>query len=172
MPDKEFRSPDKRFGLKLPGGEIARMVEFCRKAKRKETGGILVGVYTEKLDRAVVTAASKAPRDSEAGTTWFKRGVSGLQRWLKLLWKSNEFYLGEWHYHPFAPPEPSGTDISEMTDVSNDGSYRCPEPVLVILGGDPAGEMPIRAFVFPRGQGHVELLAVVESGLRDGPPGQ
>jgi hypothetical protein len=163
MPDREYRSPDMRFGLKLPESELSRMAGFCQKAKGKETGGILVGLYTEKLDCALVTVASKAPRDSQAGPTWFRRGVSGLQRWLKRLWKSNTFYIGEWHFHPFAAPDPSGTDISEMTEVSNDGGYKCPEPVLVILGGDPAEDFRIRAFVFPQGQAHVELFPVAEA---------
>jgi hypothetical protein len=163
MPDREFRSPDRQFGLKLPESEIARMAGFCKKAERKETGGILVGLYTDGLDFAVVTAASKAPRDSQAGPTWFRRGVSGLQRWLKRLWKSKRFYIGEWHYHPFSPPDPSGTDVSEMTEVSNDSGYRCPEPVLVIIGGDPTGDLRIRVFVFPSGQAHAELLPVVEA---------
>lgn len=160
MPDRDFCSSDLRFALKLPEEELSKMMGFCAEAKGKETGGILVGLYTDKLDWAVVTAASKAPPDSQAGPTWFLRGVSGLQQWLKRLWKSKTFYIGEWHYHPFAAPDPSGVDISEMAKVSNDGGCQCPEPVLVILGGDCAGDLRIRAFVFPRGREHIELVPV------------
>src|SRR5262245_741828 len=99
MPDREYRSGDSRFGVKLPEAELARMVEFCKRAKGKETGGILVGTYSANHDCALIQTVSKAPRDSQAGATWFRRGVRGLQRWLSQLWKSKTFYLGEWHYH-------------------------------------------------------------------------
>ena len=158
MPNREYWSSDKRFGLKLPETELARMVGLCKRAKAKETGGILVGSYSEKHDCALVKTASKAPRDSQAGPTWFRRGVSGLQRWLKSLWKSKTFYLGEWHFHPSAAPNPSGTDISEMSEVARNESNKCPEPVLIIIGGDPAGDWCLRAFVFLRGQPYVELF--------------
>jgi len=158
MPDNEYWSRDQRFGMALPERELARMVGFCKRAKGKETGGILVGSYSEKHDCALVGSVSKAPRDSQAGPTWFRRGVSGLQRWLSKLWKSKTYYLGEWHFHPFAAPDPSGTDISEMVGVSKDDRCKCPEPVLVILGGNPAADWQLRAFVFPRGQARVELF--------------
>lgn len=157
MANRQFWSEDKRYGMKLPDGELTRMLGLCKQAERKETGGILVGCYSENLDCAIVKTASKAPRDSQAGGNWFRRGVRGLQRWLNGLWKSKTYYLGEWHFHPFAAPTPSGTDISEMGEVATTESYRCPEPVLLIVGGDPGGDWQIRAFVFLRGRDFVEL---------------
>ena len=82
--------------------------------------------------------------------------MRGLQRSVNKLWKSRSFYLGEWHFHPFAAPDPSGSDISQMCEIARAESCKCPEPVLVILGGDPAGEWQIRAFAFPQAV-HIEL---------------
>lgn len=82
-------------------------------------------------------AASPPPPDSKSGTTWFARGVCGLQRWLDSLWHgpSRAYYLGEWHLHPGGAPTPSGTDLEQMTAIANNPRYACPEPILVILGG-------------------------------------
>ena len=91
--DLSFRSLDGRFGLLLPACVLARILRACHRAGEAETGGILVGYYTAELDRAVVTAASLAPRDSRAGPTWFERGVRGLQGWLRHTWRARgHFY--------------------------------------------------------------------------------
>jgi hypothetical protein len=47
-----------------------------------------------------------------------------------------------------------------MAEIAETESCRCPEPILLILGGDPDGVWDIRAFVFRRGHAHVELFPV------------
>jgi integrative and conjugative element protein (TIGR02256 family) len=163
MPDREYRSKDKRFGVSLPETELERMLGSCKKAKGKETGGVVVGSYSANHDYALVKTVSKAPKDSKAGHAWFSRGVRGLQRWLDKLWKSKSFYLGEWHFHPFAAPDPSRSDMSQMFEIAEADSCKCPEPILLILGGDPEGAWAIRAFVFRRGHSHVELFPVASA---------
>ena len=164
MADRRFRSIDKRFGVLIPEAELAKAVIQCVKAGLNETGGILVGRYTSAHDFAVVTSASDAPQDSRAGGTWFSRGVAGLQRWLNGLWKSKAFYLGEWHFHPFALASPSGDDLSEMRSIATTESYHCPEPVLMIVGGDPKREWHLKVFVYLAGEGLRELPEVKADG--------
>ncbi|MCE9562602.1 MAG: Mov34/MPN/PAD-1 family protein [Planctomycetes bacterium] len=164
MVDRHFRSPDKRFGVQISEAELAKVVKQCFKAGRKETGGILVGRYTAAHDCAVVTSASDAPQDSHAGGTWFSRGVAGLQRWLNGLWKSETFYLGEWHFHPFALASPSVDDLAEMRSISTTESYHCPEPLLMIVGGDPKKDWHIKVFVFLAYEGLRELPEVKAGG--------
>jgi len=74
------------------------------------------------------------------------RGVKGLETLLKRFWSKNEYYLGEWHYHPNASASPSMQDISQMKEISRSIHYQCPEPVLLIIGGD-YNEYEIRVFV-------------------------
>lgn len=124
-----------------------------------ETGGIFVGEYSEEGDCALVAAVSGAPADSRAGRAWFYRGVRGLQVWLDRLWhRERKYFLGEWHFHPYAEPTPSGTDKRQLTEIAKASSYHCQEPILVIIGGDPKGEWRIRSFVFPRDHAFVELF--------------
>jgi integrative and conjugative element protein (TIGR02256 family) len=153
-----FQSADRRFGLRIPPGELDRMVSFCRKAERAETGGVIAGRYSEEHDWAIVTEVTGPPADSRSGPTWFRRGVRGLQQLIERLWqRDRSYYLGEWHYHPYSSPNPSATDTRQMREIADSDSYACPEPILLILGGDPAGELRARAFVFFRGSDYAEL---------------
>ena len=159
--DLHFRSQEGRFGLLLPAVVLARILRACHRADKVETGGILVGYYTAELDRAIVTTASLAPRDSRAGPTWFERGVCGLQGWLQRAWRAKgQFYLGEWHYHPHASATPSSIDVRQMAEFALSPELRCPEPVLLIIGGDPPAAWCARSFVFPGGAQPIELLPV------------
>ncbi|MFQ5968801.1 MAG: hypothetical protein ACE5MI_14550, partial [Acidimicrobiia bacterium] len=86
MPGVEFWSSDRRFGLRLGEDEIQSIRDLCAAAKTLETGGILIGFYTQPHDCAVVTAVTGPTPDSRVGLTWFYRGVRGLQDVLNRLW--------------------------------------------------------------------------------------
>jgi hypothetical protein len=87
--------------------------------------GILVGRYNDELDSALVTRITPAPADSRAGPTWFHRGTRGLRTLLRRLWEEDQYYLGEWHFHPLADPTPSETDRQQMRDIAEDDNYYC-----------------------------------------------
>jgi integrative and conjugative element protein (TIGR02256 family) len=148
--DRSFHSTDRRYGLVLGCEQLAKILEICSASDHLETGGILVGSYNEAHDLAIVSDVSGPPPDSKRGPTWFFRGVRGLQTWIERLWKGKCYYLGEWHFHPGARPDPSGTDKSQIHDISRSAGYHCPEPLLVIIGGSVTENWEIAAFVAPR----------------------
>jgi integrative and conjugative element protein (TIGR02256 family) len=141
----------------MRGTEIRRILKYCVEAGPLETGGILVGNYTEDHSVALVSDASRAPGDSKSGTTWFHRGIAGLQAWLCKLWEEERYYLGEWHFHPGARPVPSDTDLRQIREIADSPKYNCPEPVLLIVGGSPTGDWEIGVYVSPRIRSLVEL---------------
>ena len=158
MPDLELCSGDARFRVHVPGATVRRLLHLCRSSGARETGGILVGRYSATLDCARVSAASGPPADSVRGPSWFERGTRGLQAWLERRWTSRgDHYLGEWHFHPYAAPVPSDTDLQQLARIARTVDYRCPEPLLLILGGDPAGRWSISAHVVPSGWAAVAL---------------
>ena len=168
----ELRSPDRRFGLFLPEPVVRDLLDYCVEADGVETGGILLGRYTPGLDCAEVTMLTGAPADSRAGRTWFHRGTAGLQRLVGRLWRDRrEYYLGEWHYHPGAAPTPSGTDVTQMQMIARDPARACPEPILVIVGGHPAGDWVLAAGVYlpQRTQPLGEARGCSDSGSEDPP---
>ena len=143
----QFESKDKMFGLRISKDLLQTLEPELQRAGENETGGILIGHYDEELHNAHLHTFSPPPADSEAGPTWFRRGNKGLYRLLMKSWREGRYYLGEWHFHPKAAPTPSAQDLRQMEKIAKDASYRCPEPVMVIVGGT-ATSFHLRAFVF------------------------
>lgn len=167
MPDLEYWSSDRRFGALLNEEVMSKVRAFCTRANGLETAGILVGIYNKRHDCAVVMDASDAPPDTRRGRTWVHRGVRGLQEWLNRLWNSQRrFYVGEWHFHPDHDPTPSGDDLRQMRLIAAAEDYRCPEPLLLIIGGNALG-WRVRAFVCPRASAEVELFATTAETTAD-----
>jgi integrative and conjugative element protein (TIGR02256 family) len=157
------------FGLRISDDTLDRILSIARQAKNGETGGILVGYYTPELHCAIVTDVTGPPADSATGPSWFKRGVRGLNSLLQAAWrhKHRRYYLGEWHFHPNAKPNPSGTDVSEMLMLASDENYHCPEPLLLIMGGNPLDRWCLRAFVLPQGNCLEMWSSGNDSGVKD-----
>lgn len=155
----EFWSKDSSFGFRLDREHLTRILSYCQESEHTETGGIIVGCYTEARDCAVVTEVTGPPDDSRSGPTWFMRGIRGLQSYLNKLWRTKRhYYLGEWHFHPDARPTPSPVDKQQMRKIANSISSQSPEPILLIIGGDPAAQYRVAVYVFPRGKRRLELL--------------
>lgn len=168
MGNYEAWTEDNRFGLRIPSKVVGRVLSLCTLAQNIETGGILVGYYNRPHDCAIVTDCSGAPKDSRGGQNFFYRGVHGLQRWLASLWNLGQrrYYLGEWHFHPFAKPDPSNTDLTQMRINAEDKSYHCPEILMFIIGGDPKAKWTCRSFVYSRRDGLIELVKGWEGNRR------
>lgn len=133
------------------------LIKFCLEAGDQETGGILIGRYTEDCCCAEVTEISGLPCDSFYGHSWLFRGIKGLGSWLHSLWnKRREYYLGEWHYHPSGAPNPSQIDRNTMYHVACSHKSLCPEPVLVIIGFK-SNQILIDASVFTEKKGTISL---------------
>lgn len=136
------------------------ILQTCEKSVNKETGGILIGYYTDDLTTAVVTEATPPPKDSRSDYTRFYRGMDGLKRLLIRRWKEPRrcYYLGEWHYHPVKNVEPSPNDINQMVKISREENYKCREPIMLVVGHGYGEARSIRAFVFPKGTAMIELV--------------
>lgn len=110
--------------------------EFCAEKGTLETGGILVGMYDSDLQSAIITKILGPPSDSKHGRTTFVRGTKGIKKSLDSFWKEGQYYLGEWHFHPNALPIASSQDSSQMKKIAKNNIYKCPEPLMLIIGQD------------------------------------
>lgn len=136
----------------------------CVKANSRETGGVLIGYYSEDRTTAVVTEATSPPKDSLQGHNWFQRGVAGLKTLLAHRWKNTSrrtYYIGEWHFHPTVEVVPSNYDYKQMQDISNSTNYHCSEPIMLIVGENINGIRPVRVFIFPSGKTPLEYHRLV-----------
>lgn len=154
-----FASSDGRFQLQLFPEPLALILAWSRAAGIRETGGLLAG-YIADTHMAVVTDVMGPPPDSRFGRIRFQRGTAAVQGWLEALWQAENrrYYLGEWHYHPLHSAEASSTDIDQMEQIARNPIYHCPEPHLLILGGNPQAHWALEAYIFPQRLGRVECL--------------
>jgi integrative and conjugative element protein (TIGR02256 family) len=155
--DVTFSTADADYTVILCSPSLQHMINECIKAGVNETGGILIGTYSEDGSTAIITEATARPADSLSGRTTFQRGVQGLKHLLSSRWKIGQYYVGEWHFHPRGSPEPSADDHSSMNNIAVNPNYHCLEPVMIILGGDPAGSYGLSASVFPKGEVSIRL---------------
>lgn len=130
---------------------LEAIVAASTRAGRRETGGILIGRHGSDGWTVEVAEATPKPKGSSAGWFTFRRSNEGLKLLLADRWERGQHYVGEWHFHPGGAPMPSGLDDRAMERISHDNDYDCVEPVLVILGGRPAGKFEVSATIYPRG---------------------
>ncbi|WP_371827342.1 Mov34/MPN/PAD-1 family protein [Deinococcus sp. QL22] len=143
----------------MSAAQVRTLLRLCTAALPNETGGILAGHYTARHEMAHVRAVLPAPADSLIGRSTFERGTTGTRAWLDQLWRERGlYYLGEWHSHPHASPDPSPQDRQTMRNKSLIQAYACPEPLLLIIGGDPQGQWQAATWVFPQWEPNVELM--------------
>jgi integrative and conjugative element protein (TIGR02256 family) len=113
------------------------MLIHCAISNPFETGGILIGNYTPNQLTAHILQITLPPKNSRLSKRAFYRGINGLKGGLDSAWNKGQYYLGEWHYHPNSSAMPSNIDKNQMIGLSQDPKLKCPEPILVIIGGYP-----------------------------------
>ncbi|HET7539674.1 MAG TPA: Mov34/MPN/PAD-1 family protein [Polyangiaceae bacterium] len=160
-----LKSHDARFTVVVARIRMRELLARCARAGRNETGGILVGLYSADRECATVTEIVSAPDDSESGRAWFHRGIRDLAKRLSTLWRGSTptYYVGEWHFHPFASPIASAQDMWQLGSIARDDRYRCPEPILLIVGGNPKKDWQIAAYVATAS----EVITLHEQGKSD-----
>lgn len=121
--------------VKLDEEAVTAMVSRCKHAGRLEAGGILVGSYSEDGIVAHVNEALGPPDGSRFTPTGFIRNCAGLSEALQRRWTVQQYYLGEWHFHPRGRSGPSLQDRRQMAEIGGDSAYCCTRPILVVIGG-------------------------------------
>ncbi|WP_318369877.1 Mov34/MPN/PAD-1 family protein [Enterobacter sp.] len=155
--DVTFSCVSAEYTVNISSSSLQQVIEECIKAGMNETGGILIGSYSEDGSTAFIVEATARPADSIARRTTFQRGVKGLKHLLGSRWETGKYYVGEWHFHPAGSSDPSNDDFISMKNISSNPNYQCPEPVMIILGGNPLGAYSLSASVFPRGKSPIRL---------------
>lgn len=146
---RAFESSDGRFRVVLQQAALQHMLDSCAVSRSNETGGILVGYLHEDAGAAIVTEATPHPEDSEKGRSFFRRGTAGLRKLLLHRWEYGQHYLGEWHFHPDGSSRPSFCDDRAMSRIARSDRYACPEPILIVIGGQPPDQWDLSVSVYP-----------------------
>lgn len=130
-----FQDKNQIYTIKLKKEVYEQMIFYCNKANLYETGGILIGNYSLKQTTANILQITSPPKNSKYKKCKFHRSSIGLKKILDDAWNQGKYYLGEWHYHPYSSSIPSDVDKKQMIALSQDQKLKCPEPILIIIGG-------------------------------------
>ena len=134
----EFQSLNKSYGIRISFENILYIEKLCAMSLPNETGGILIGQYSSDCKWAEITNITKPPVGSIQRRGSFTRSGKTLLPLLDSFWKKDQYYIGEWHFHPYSSPFPSATDLQTMHSLSEEEYLHCPEPILIIVGGKPS----------------------------------
>lgn len=120
----------------LPCGLIEDLQRQRRECLPRETGGFLLGLRRgPHLD---VTRATRQVEGDVALPYSFHRTGIGHGATAVAQWEASDGYVtivGDWHSHPYGPPDPSGTDRTAWRDLSR--SVRGPVVGIIIADGQP-----------------------------------
>lgn len=130
----KFEAGNKNLFVDVPEHVYEKILTMCIDASTNETGGILIGYYSANLKGAYICDATKQTTDSVSRPCSFERGIRGLKKLIIKYWGDKQYYLGEWHFHPQNSPRPSSQDVNEMIGISHNDKFKCPEPILLIIG--------------------------------------
>lgn len=156
MREIKFKSTDGNFSVEIDDSTLDFIKHEYIKTK-SETGGILIGNYSADRYNAIIKSVTGPPKDSKQSKYSFERGINGLIKILDDNWNSGNYYLGEWHYHPNSSSKPSIVDDIQMIKFANDKKLKCPEPILLVLGGNQYNGWELSLYVYTK-DGQVSLV--------------
>lgn len=117
-----------------------------------ETGGILIGRI--EGNKALIVRATGPGPNAKRTASVFERDIEFAQAELDAEAGKGlgNRYVGEWHSHLVASPEPSGRDVLSMTGIAEASNYATDCPVMMICGFDPKSSTigDLKAWVFPK----------------------
>jgi hypothetical protein len=121
--------------LRFRHGLIEQLKFQCRKNKRIETGGILVGTANYKTKTVHILDVITEPRDSRGTKADFARGIRGLPAKvndIKRVTGEVVGYIGEWHTHPMGLEKLSTQDLETIEHLRGI-NQEVPIPTVAIL---------------------------------------
>lgn len=130
-----FQDKNQIYKVNLHKEAYNQIIYYCDRANPYEIGSVLIGNYSLNQTTANILQITPPPKDSIQAKYNFHRGSSGLIKVLDTVWNQGQYYLGEWHYHPNMSSFPSSIDKKQMMILSQDKRLKCPEPILIIIGG-------------------------------------
>ena len=143
--------PAKILTVELPDSVRADIVTEVSSSPTTETGGILIGRI--EGSKAIIERATGPGPKAVRTATLFERDIEFAQKELdaESVKGSNNAYVGEWHSHLVASPEPSGRDVLSMIGIAEAVNYATDCPLMLICGFDQKTAIigELKAWVFP-----------------------
>jgi integrative and conjugative element protein (TIGR02256 family) len=147
----------------------ADITSITESSPAAETGGVLIGFIDEQCRAVVVRVTGPGPR-AERSRSRFSRDIEYVQAELVRAQQelgSRGMYIGEWHSHLEAKPQPSPTDIESLFGVAAAPHYltRCPAMIIAGLDAGTGKVAALGSWAFPvEGRVHEIVHETLSSG--------
>ena len=115
-----------------------------------ETGGFLVGRYSDDGKSAIVEMVI-APPKSVAGPTSYQRETDGMNVLWDKLYDEGLIFLGEWHSHPQGSASYSSTDKTAMTNIATCKTVVIKNPIMLIVALSKKKVYQTKAYYYSNG---------------------
>lgn len=132
-----------------------------------ETGGILVGYSLKKRgqprDFVVTQVIGPGPNAVHNPAGFIPDAAWQCSELAYAYAESGQTlaYLGDWHTHPGGSPRPSSQDVLTLGTIARSEEARCPNPVMLIVGGTSSSPRDAWAAVCLR-RSHPLLLPMLQ----------
>ncbi len=154
----DYQSDCGRYNVHVPQAVIDQMIQTAVEHLPNEVGTAMYGHYSDNQRNAVIDGLCPVTADSQGTPTSFNLGVEGLNDFFAEKWASEkQFFVGDWHSHPYGPDYLSKLDINAIKGIAEDEEMLCPEVLSLILGGDMNNSPSMTCAVFSRKNGLVRL---------------
>ena len=110
---------------------LEKMIELSMQSCPNETGGFLIGNYSNDLKIAYITNMLIPSAISSCNS--YKRETLSKSIWDK-LYNEGKIYLGEWHSHPNGCANYSQTDKNTLISIANNDNVNILNPIIIIIG--------------------------------------
>ena len=134
----------------LPDAALQTMADIAQRARPNETGGTLIGYYSEDRALAHVVKALGVRRGARSSRTRFYRPPDDVDGKLAEIYRNSGgqlYYLGEWHSHPSGNLLPSATDLRTLQDLARSPDVATDTPILILLAGDSSQAVKTACFL-------------------------
>jgi integrative and conjugative element protein (TIGR02256 family) len=131
--------PERECLVQLPDVLLDTMKALASEATPNETGGTLVGYYSEDRRVAFVTQVLVAKAGARRKRSGFFRPPDSVDDQLRRVYKETKgrtYFLGDWHSHPLGQPTPSSVDLGTLRGLARSPSVATDTPIMIIVGGD------------------------------------
>jgi integrative and conjugative element protein (TIGR02256 family) len=122
---------------------LASLTQIASAAAPLETGGILLGYWSESATAPVITGnIGPGPRAKHEQSRFVPDHDYQESEVAKLYYESNCTlqYLGDWHSHPGNAGYMSSTDFDTLRRIAVSRKARAPRPLMLILAYGPRWE--------------------------------
>jgi integrative and conjugative element protein (TIGR02256 family) len=141
-----WRFSERECLVQLPDSLLNVMKAVASDAMPNETGGTLVGHYSEDRRVAFVTQILASTTGARRERSGFFRPSDSVDDQLAKVYRESKgctHYLGDWHSHPMGNPTPSSTDLSTLRGLAQSTRVATDTPVMIIVGGNFDSQSPM-----------------------------